>query len=131
MTAPCRLRWQYGLALAGTIALGLLSRRFPLPGWFAEHTGDALYTVAVYLVLAVARPRTTALQLAFLAWSCSTLVEFAQLLQWPWLVSLRHTRVGALLLGQGFVWADLLAYALGAALAWAIDTVIRRPRAES
>jgi hypothetical protein len=86
--------------------------------------------VAAYLALATLRPRTTALQLALLAWSCSALVEFAQLLQWSWLVALRHTRVGALLLGQGFVWADLLAYALGATLAWAVDTVIRRPRAQ-
>ena len=33
-------------ALAAVVALGLLSRRHPLPGILAEYTGDALYTVA-------------------------------------------------------------------------------------
>lgn len=111
--------------------MGLLSRAFPLPGWFAEHTGDALYTVAVFWALACAQPAARPLALAVLAWGLSALVEVSQLLDWAWLAALRSTRVGALLLGQGFQWADLVAYALGAVLALALDRLICRPRADS
>ena len=114
--------------LAAAIALGLLSRRYPLPGFLAEYTGDALYATAVWFALAALWPAAPRGRLTVAAWSFSALVELAQLAQWPWLVELRSTRVGALVLGQGFQWADLLAYAAGVAVAWAADTALRRGR---
>lgn len=113
------------IALVATIALGLLSRAVTLPGLLAEHTGDALYTVAVFWGLALLRPRTGAAILAATAWLLSAAVEFAQTLDWQWLTSLRATRLGALVLGQGFQWADLVAYAAGACCAWAAGRLIR------
>ena len=111
--------------LAATIALGLLSRRYPLPGLLAEYTGDALYTVAVFQAAALAWPAAAAWRLAGLAAAFSTAIELSQLLSWGWLADLRATRIGALLLGQGFQWEDLLAYAVGAAAAWGIDGLFR------
>lgn len=43
----------------------------------------------------------------------SYLVEFSQLIRWEWLVAIRSTFIGHMLLGQGFVWWDLLAYSIG------------------
>ena len=40
-------------------------------------------------------------------------VEFSQMLTMPWLVRVRSTFLGHMLLGQGFLWSDLLAYTLG------------------
>jgi hypothetical protein len=114
--------------LAVVIAAGLLSRRFPLPGVLAEHTGDALWTVAVFCLLAVAMPGRRTLPLAVLAFVVSAAVEATQLLRWQWLVDLRATTAGALLLGQGFQWADFVAYAAGAIGAAAIDRLLRSDR---
>lgn len=121
---------QLGL-LAATIALGLLSRRHPLPGVLAEHTGDALYAVAVFVALSVVLPRAPGVRLGIAAFAVSAAVEAAQAIDVAWLAELRRTRLGALLLGQGFQWADLLAYAIGAAVAVAVDrsTPRRRERA--
>jgi len=131
---PPRRRPVAALALATTIALGLLSRRFPLPGVFAEHTGDALWTVAAFWLGAFAVPAASGGRLAAAAWLLSAVVEASQLLDWPWLLSLRGTTVGALLLGHGAKVADLVAYAAGAVLACAVDAtfrcaVARRPAA--
>lgn len=102
------------LGLSAVVALGLLSRRFPLPGLLAEHTGDALYTVAAFLLCAAVFPAAGSASLALGAFAWSALVEAAQLWTWPWLQDLRSTTAGALLLGQGFQWADLAAYGVGA-----------------
>lgn len=114
------------LCLFVTIALGLLSRRWPLPGWFAEHTGDALYATAAFWVLAVVWPRLPVVTRALAAFSISATIECSQLLHTPWLDDLRHTRPGALILGQGFQWDDVIAYAFGALIGWCWAMVMRR-----
>lgn len=113
-------------ALGAVVSLGLLSRRFPLPGLLAEHTGDGLYAAACFCALAVVSPASRASKLAWAAFAWSAAVELSQLLSWPWLLSLRSTRVGALLLGQGFQVADLVAYAVGATAAFGLDGLARR-----
>ncbi len=123
---PARRRPVVALALATTIALGLLSRRFPLPGVLAEHAGDALWTVAAFWLGAFAVPAASGGRLAVAAWLLSAAVEASQLLDWPWLRALRGTVLGALLLGQGAKAADLVAYAAGALLACAVDATFRR-----
>jgi len=110
---PPRRRALILALLAATIALGLLSRRYPLPGVFAEHTGDALYATAAYWMFALLRPAAGVRTLGCLAFAFAALVECSQLPTWPWLGDLRASRVGALLLGQGFLVADLFAYVAG------------------
>lgn len=107
--------------LAATLGLGLLSRRYPLPGLLAEHTGDALYATAAFFLLALVRPRAATGTLGLLAFAWAAAVEGSQLLTWPWLGELRATRWGALLLGQGFQVADLFAYGGGSLLACLVD----------
>ena len=41
------------------------------------------------------------------------LLEFSQLYQVKWINNIRKTGPGKLVLGQGFLWSDLLAYSLG------------------
>lgn len=118
-------RWRAVLLLLAVVVLGLLSRRFPLPGVFAEHTGDVLYTTAVFFVLRVLLPTRGAPTLAMFAFAISALVEATQLLRWQWLVDLRATTGGALFLGQGFQWADFAAYALGALFGVVLDAACR------
>ena len=63
-----------------------------------------------------------------LALAFSVAIELSQLLTWPWLVELRATRLGGLVLGQGYQWADLLAYLIGATLAAVLDANLPRQR---
>lgn len=68
---------------------------------------------ALYLSLRLFFRRIAERQTAILALSISFLVEFSQLLTWNWLVVVRSTNLGHLLLGQGFLVQDLVAYSLG------------------
>lgn len=112
------------LGLLGlTIFLGLLSRKFPA---LLAQTGDALWAIMIYWgfrVLARSPKEAAALTLII-----SYLVEFSQLLTWPWLVAFRSTLIGHLLLGQGFLWSDLLAYSLGVVLAAACDSYFSKTK---
>lgn len=126
LPARARSRTKVLLQLVLVIALGLLSRRVPLPGILAEYTGDALYAVAAYFATAFVFPAASRPALVCAAFGFSAAVEFSQLLSWPWLRDLRSTRFGALLLGQGFQRADLVAYAVGSVLAGLGDAA-RKP----
>lgn len=123
---PRRLRRWVSLALALTVVLGLLSRRYPLPGILAEYTGDALYAAAAFWGFAWLACAASAAKVAVWAFSACVLVELSQLLSWPWLQELRATTVGGLLLGQGFKWPDLIAYAIGVSVAGTVDRIAPR-----
>jgi hypothetical protein len=106
-----------------TIALGLASRRFPMwqPVWMATYAGDVLWATMVYWWLALIAPRARTAVLASGSLAIAWGVEFSQLLHTPWLDSLRATTPGALVLGQGFLWSDLVCYTVGVVLAVAVD----------
>lgn len=116
-----RTRVRIAATLFFTIWLGLASRRWPLPGVFAEYTGDALYAVAAYWAIALLCPAWPAAGLALAAFGASAAVEASQLVHLGWLDSLRETRLGGLLLGHGFQTADLVAYAVGTLVALTAD----------
>jgi hypothetical protein len=121
-----RARWRIGASLVVIVTVGLLSRRFPLPGVFEEHTGDALYATAAFCLFALLAPAAGGAWLAAVAFGFAAAIELSQLLTWPWLQQLRATRGGALLLGQGFVAADFPAYAIGALLGLCLDRIFLR-----
>lgn len=110
------------------IAAGLLSRRYPAwqPRVVATYAGDVLWAVMVFWVLALVWPRTRSTMLAGAALVVAFAVEGSQPLQMPWLVALRETRLGALALGQGFLWSDLACYTVGIAAAALLDAKTRQ-----
>ncbi|SHH66448.1 DUF2809 domain-containing protein [Massilia sp. CF038] len=118
------------VALALVIALGLASRRVPglFPQVLQNYPGDALWAVALFLCIALLRPAMPCGMLASLALIVAWVDEFAQLIQAPWLVALRRTTAGHLVLGSGFDPLDLVAYAIGIALAATVDYLLHRPR---
>lgn len=107
--------------MALLIALGLLSRRYPLPGILAEYTGDALYATAAYAGYALFWPRGPSRAVALLAFASCLAVELSQAVNISFMNDLRSTTVGAMLLGAGFKWPDLLAYLVGISGAVAVD----------
>ena len=126
--SPTRSRLVTSLLLLATIAAGLASRRYPAwqPAFVARYAGDTLWAAMVFWSLALIRPRSRAHHLGAAALGTSFAVEFSQLYRAPWIDHLRATSVGALALGQGFLWSDLWCYAAGVALAAAVDLGIRR-----
>jgi hypothetical protein len=125
-----RSRLRLTIALSIVIVLGLSSRKFAdsLPAFIADHAGDALWTVAIYLALAFLAPRWPPLKLFLLAFGISIAVELSQLIDVAWLNALRDTLPGRLLLGVGFLWIDLVRYFCGAAFAFTIDHTMVRSR---
>lgn len=125
-----RSRLVYAGLLVVTIAAGLASRRFPTvqPDWLARYAGDTLWAAAVFWGLALCASRAATLTLGAGALGIATAVEISQLARVPWLDALRATRVGALVLGQGFLWSDLACYAFGVGAATVVDRAMRSRR---
>lgn len=111
-------RLYYFSALFITLILGVLSRKIigiPL------FIGDILYAVLIYfgmrfLFIRLKTYNTFLLSLLF----CFSL-EILQLVQIDWLIAIRKTTLGHYILGQGFLWSDLICYVIGTLLAFLID----------
>jgi len=63
--------------------------------------------------LALLRPGISPAFLAIVALVVCYLVEFSQIYQGAWINAIRSSRIGHLVLGSGFDWLDLVAYAVG------------------
>ncbi|WP_196887810.1 DUF2809 domain-containing protein [Aureivirga sp. CE67] len=104
-----------------TIFLGLSSRMSFMPSFVISYFGDALYAVLIYLglrFLLVEKP----LKIAFIgSLAFCFFVEFFQLYKATWIVEIRQTRIGSLVLGQGFLWSDLLLYTIGICFIFFLD----------
>ncbi len=110
-------------AAALTVAAGLASRAPGLPGFVHAYVGDALYAVLIYLLLRVVFPvRRVAVAAVAICFG----IEASQAWHLPALDAARATRLGALILGRGFVWSDLVCYAIGAAAAALGEGGVRR-----
>ena len=118
-----RVRVAYILAVFAAMALGLGSRAFAdmLPNFVAEHFGDALWACMIYFGF---RTCFAHKKISFAMW-CSLVFSFAiegsQLYQADWINSIRETALGALVLGKGFLTADLLRYTAGIVVSCLLD----------
>ncbi|MCC6988653.1 MAG: DUF2809 domain-containing protein [Acidobacteria bacterium] len=123
-----RSRARLAALAAVTIALGLASRRYAsqLPGVVAAYAGDVLWAALVYWLVAWCAPGRPARGVGAVALLLAGLVECSQALHTPWLDGFRAHRLVALVLGQGFLWSDLLCYAAGVTVALTLD-VTRAP----
>ena len=102
-------------SIAFTIIIGLTSRRYAhyLPEFLNLGLGDALWAVMMYWIISFIFPTQSILKTALLCLGICFLVEFSQLLKTDWLIGIRNNRFGKLVLGQGFLWSDLIAYTIG------------------
>lgn len=118
-----KLRICYLAGIAVLIALGLLSRRVR---FVPAACGDALWAMMVYCCFRIVLIRKPMVISAAAALIASFAVEFSQMLKPDWLVKIRSTFLGHMLLGQGFLWSDLLAYTIGIAVVYGITALIRQ-----
>jgi hypothetical protein len=117
-----RKRWLYFLLLLLTIPLGLYSRsEAPVfASLFGKYGGDVLYATAAFFAIRILCIRARLVVVGLWALLACFAVEFLQLYEGGWMVTIRNSRIGGLLLGHGFLWSDLICYAVGVILGFGI-----------
>ncbi|SHL16113.1 Protein of unknown function [Flavobacterium chilense] len=78
----------------------------------------------IYLLIRIVFISKTFFQILILALLTCYAIEFFQLYQAEWIIELRQTLFGRYVLGQGFLWSDILAYTFGAASAYITERII-------
>ena len=108
-------RIKYLIAAIVVIILGLASRRYSqfLPEFITAYAGDTLWALTAFLWTRILFPRWTILRTCIVSLLFAFAVESSQLYHAQWIDQIRHTVVGSLILGQGFLWSDLLCYSVG------------------
>lgn len=119
-----RIRWIAAAIAAGVVVLGL-AVHFTLAGPVADLVADALYAVLMYIVVIFVVPRIRPIMAAGIAYAVCVLIELAQLTEGPAALAAAFPPA-RLILGTTFAPVDLVAYAVGAAVALAGDMVIRK-----
>lgn len=113
-----KLKVAYFSLIILTVIMGLLSRHFKAIPLFI---GDILWALMVYFIMRFLFTIKTLKFAGISALLFSFAIEFSQLYKAPWINNLRHTLFGRLVLGEGFLWSDLLCYTAGIGLGLLID----------
>jgi cellulose synthase/poly-beta-1,6-N-acetylglucosamine synthase-like glycosyltransferase len=116
-----RLRITYFVLIIATIIIGLLSRHFSFIPLFL---GDILWAIMVYSIMCFLFFGKPVKFIVIASLLFCYAVEFSQLYKSPWINDLRHTLFGRLVLGEGFLWSDLLCYTVGVGMGVWIDRFV-------
>ena len=121
------VRMTYVAAALATIAVGLLVHAcgatvYPVA---RDVVGDVLWAAMIAWWVAAAAPGAALWARSATAFAVCAAVETSQLYHGPSIDALRATRAGQLVLGSGFDPRDLLAYALGVAVASLSEAALR------
>jgi hypothetical protein len=121
-----RNRIIYALIILLVIGLGLGSRAYPhlLPDFIATYAGDTLWALTAFLVIGFIFPSMPTIRVAILALLFAFFIEVTQLYHAPWIDEIRHNRLAALVLGQGFLWSDLICYSVGVTIGASVELII-------
>ncbi len=128
MKKEIKTRLWYLSGIVILIAFGLLSRKV---SFIPDAFGDALWAMAVYCLWRIVLVRKRYFTAAAAALLTAFSIEFSQLLQMDRLVRLRSTFLGHMLLGQGFLWTDLIAYTVGIVCIFLVSVIISMSRKKS
>ena len=113
----------YLVGIAITIILGLLSRQFTVIPLFI---GDILWATMVYFIIRFLFIKGTIKQIAIYSLLFCYSIEFSQLYKAPWIDNLRHSLFGHLVLGDTFLWGDMLCYTVGVVLGILVDRRVQK-----
>jgi hypothetical protein len=118
----------YLCLFAFCIWLALETRKHPafFHPVIVEYGGDVMWAGAFLFLLRGIFNRTKAWKLALTCFGLGVLDEWSQLWDFEWIVAARQTYIGRLMLGVGFLWSDIVCYAIGTLLALGIILFIER-----
>lgn len=133
--AQPRSRVKYALLTPLVIGLGLASRspQFHWPHFISAYAGDTLWALLVFLGFGILFPHCTTRHIVLATAALSFAIELSQLYHAPWLDALRAHHLAALVLGQGFLWTDLLCYTIGIVIGATLEStgVLSRSKPDS
>ncbi|UUW06935.1 DUF2809 domain-containing protein [Flavobacterium plurextorum] len=113
-----KTRIQYSVLFLTVILLGILSRKISfIPLWI----GDFLYAIMIYFLVRILFTHKKAIFIIIYSLLICYSIEFLQLYQSDWITALRKTLFGRYVLGQGFLWSDILAYTFGITFIFLIE----------
>ena len=113
-----RKRVRYFLIVCLVILLGLASRRI---SGIPLFTGDALWAMMIFFTVRFIYINVDLRTLIISSLLICYLVEISQLYQAEWINEIRRTLPGRLILGQGFLWSDMIAYTAGIMVAACVE----------
>lgn len=93
-----------------TIISGIVSRKI---SFIPLYIGDTLYAVMMYFIIRTIFLNSSIKIVSALGLLLCYLIEFSQLYKAPWINNIRSTLLGRLVLGQGFLVSDIIAYTVG------------------
>lgn len=115
------LRIRYFILLISVIFLGIISRKID---FIPLCIGDFLYALMIYILTRIFLIKNKPILIAIFSLLICYSIEILQLYQADWIITLRKTLFGRYVLGQGFLWTDIIAYTLGVAIASIIEKII-------
>lgn len=89
--------------------------------------GDMLYAIMIYFMMHFLFPKAKTKTIALVSLLVCYVIETLQLYQAHWIVTIRSTTIGHLILGQGFLWSDIVAYTFGIGIAFIIESLLKKP----
>lgn len=105
--------------------LGILSRKI---NGIPLFIGDIFYAVMLYFGSSMIFINSNKqIKILFPLLLCY-LIELQQLYNAEWINAIRNTTLGHYILGQGFLWSDLVCYTFGVGVAFLIDFKILKMR---
>lgn len=108
-------RLTYFLIIISIIILGVTSRKL---SFIPLCIGDTLYAILIYFIIRIVFPKQSKIKTAFFSLIICYFIEFTQLYKSNWLNEIRETQLGHYVLGQGFLWSDIIAYSVGVFIAF-------------
>ncbi|MDT2046080.1 DUF2809 domain-containing protein [Priestia flexa] len=108
--------------------LGLSTRVFQeyLPAFLRMYIGDTLWAIMIFLGFSSVYKTASTIRIIAISILFCYGIECSQLYQEEWIVHLRHTTLGGLILGYGFLWSDIIAYTVGIAVGGLTELILRK-----
>jgi hypothetical protein len=125
------LRGVYLLLSIITIVIGLATRKLPhlFPAFISKYGGDTLWALLFFFLFRMVWINKAIWKVAFATYAFAVLIEVSQLYQATWINEWRASFMGQMILGHGFLWGDLICYAVGVLLGWVIGYFLEKRRA--
>lgn len=98
--------------------------------WFCplvvQYGGDTIWAAMFLFFLRIFFTKINIVKLAIINFLLGAADETLQLYQAPWIQAIRHTKIGGLLLGFGFLWSDITCYFIGTLLSLCAIVLIEK-----